>query len=245
MIIPAIDLIDGRVVRLHQGDYQQQRNYAASPLSLLQSYQQQGAQYLHLVDLSGAKDPAYRQLRLIDDLVRDLDIPIQVGGGIRTRSDIVNLLAAGASRVVIGSTAITDPDKVQRWFGEFGPEKLVLALDIRLTPAGEKRLAINGWQETSKLTLEQIISRFQPEGLAHVLSTDITRDGTLTGANVALYQSITTAYPDIAFQSSGGIGALSDIEALIGSGIAGVIVGRALLEERFNVQEAIQCWQNG
>lgn len=244
MIIPAIDLIDGRVVRLHQGDYHQQRDYATSPRSLLLRYQQQGAQYLHLVDLSGAKDPSQRQLSLIHHLVSDLAIPIQVGGGIRTRQDIVELLAAGVSRVVIGSTAIIHPDEVERWFGEFGPQKLVLALDIRINADGERRLAINGWQQTTAMTLEQIISRFQPDGLAHVLCTDIARDGTLNGANIALYHAITADYPKISFQSSGGIGSLSDIVNLIGSGIAGVIVGRALLEGRFTAKEAIECWLN-
>lgn len=244
MIIPAIDLIDGRVVRLHQGDYLQQRDYSASPLAMLLSYQQQGAQYLHLVDLNGAKDPSHRQLGLIDSLVSKLATPIQVGGGIRTRQNIVDLLAVGVSRVVIGSTAISNPDEVQRWFAEFGPQKLVLALDIRISLEGQKQLAINGWQETTAVTLEQLISRFQSEGLAHVLCTDIARDGTLSGCNIELYQAITAAYPLIAFQSSGGIGSLSDITSLIGTGIAGVIVGRALLEARFNVKEAIRCWRN-
>lgn len=207
MIIPALDLIDGNVVRLHQGDYGQQRDYGNDPLLRLQDYQQQGAQVLHLVDLTGAKDPAARQIPLLRKLLAGVDVPVQVGGGIRNEQDVSALLEAGATRVVIGS--------------------------------------ISGWQEDSDATLEQVVEQFLPYGLKHVLCTDISRDGTLAGSNVALYQEISRRYPQVAFQASGGIGNLDDIAQLRGSGVAGVIVGRALLEGKFSVEEAIACWQNG
>ena len=245
MIIPALDLIDGKVVRLHQGDYGQQRDYGSDPLPRLQEYASQGAAVLHLVDLTGAKDPAKRQIPLLKTLLNGVDAIVQVGGGIRTREDVKALLDAGASRVVVGSTAVREPAEVKQWFKEFGAEAIVLALDVRIDTNNRKEVAISGWQEAAGVTLEDVIDQFQPVGLKHVLCTDISRDGTLTGSNVALYQEVTARYPEIAFQSSGGIGELSDIAALRSSGVQGVIVGRALLEGKFTVSEAISCWQNG
>ncbi|MBJ3814655.1 1-(5-phosphoribosyl)-5-[(5-phosphoribosylamino)methylideneamino]imidazole-4-carboxamide isomerase [Shimwellia pseudoproteus] len=244
MIIPALDLIDGTVVRLHQGDYAQQRDYGSDPLPRLQDYQAQGAEVLHLVDLTGAKDPARRQIPLLTTLVAGVNVPVQVGGGVRSADDVAALLATGVTRVVVGSTAVKAPELVQQWFTRFGADALVLALDVRIEQ-GEKRVAISGWQETSGVTLEQVVDQFLPYGLKHVLCTDISRDGTLAGANVALYQEICARYPQIGFQASGGIGSLADIAALRGSGVSGVITGRALLEGKFSVTEAIQCWQNG
>lgn len=245
MIIPALDLIDGQVVRLHQGDYGQQRQYGSDPLPRLQDYQQQGAQVLHLVDLTGAKDPAARQIPLLKTLLAGVSVPVQVGGGIRTQQDVEALLEAGARRVVIGSTAVKEPELVQSWFTRYGAEALVLALDVRIDADGVKNVAISGWQENSGITLEQTVERYLPFGLRHVLCTDISRDGTLQGSNVDVYREICRQYPQVAFQASGGIGSLADIDSLRGSGVQGVIVGRALLEGKFNVAEAIACWQNG
>lgn len=244
MIIPALDLIDGNVVRLHQGDYGQQRDYGNDPLPRLQDYQQQGGQVLHLVDLTGAKDPAARQIPLLRKLLAGISVPVQVGGGIRSAEDVAALIEAGASRVVVGSTAVRQPEEVKQWFQRFGADALVLALDVRIAADGSKNIAVSGWQEDSGVTLEQVVDEFLPYGLKHVLCTDISRDGTLSGSNVALYQEVCARYPQVAFQSSGGIGSLEDIAALRGSGVKGVIVGRALLEGKFTVKEAIACWQN-
>ncbi|WP_105605728.1 1-(5-phosphoribosyl)-5-[(5-phosphoribosylamino)methylideneamino]imidazole-4-carboxamide isomerase [Cronobacter sakazakii] len=245
MIIPALDLIDGAVVRLHQGDYGKQRDYGRDPLPRLQDYEAQGAKLLHLVDLTGAKDPAKRQIALIQKLVAGVNVPVQVGGGVRSEDDVAALLDAGVARVVVGSTAVKAPQDVQRWFQRFGTDALVLALDVRIDDAGNKQVAVSGWQENTGVTLETLVESYLPAGLKHVLCTDISRDGTLSGSNVALYEEVCARYPQVAFQSSGGIGELSDIRALCGSGVGGVIVGRALLEGKFNVTEAIQCWQNG
>ncbi|PHM37855.1 1-(5-phosphoribosyl)-5-[(5-phosphoribosylamino)methylideneamino]imidazole-4-carboxamide isomerase [Xenorhabdus innexi] len=244
MIIPALDLIDGNVVRLHQGDYDQRRNYGSSPLSRLQEYEKTGAKLLHLVDLTGAKDPARRQISLLRELLSGVSVPVQVGGGIRSESDVAALFEAGANRVVIGSTAITQPALVKQWFQKYGAESIVLALDVRISPDGIKRVAISGWQENSEATLEQVIEQYLPVGLKHVLCTDISRDGTLSGSNISLYQEISQHYPQVAFQASGGIGSLTDISSLPASGVTGVIVGRALLEGKFTLKEAIECWQN-
>ncbi|WP_340610548.1 1-(5-phosphoribosyl)-5-[(5-phosphoribosylamino)methylideneamino]imidazole-4-carboxamide isomerase [Xenorhabdus bharatensis] len=244
MIIPALDLIDGNVVRLHQGDYGQCRNYGSSPLSRLQEYEQTGAKLLHLVDLTGAKDPARRQISLLRELLSGVSVPVQVGGGIRSESDVAALFEAGASRVVIGSTAITQPALVKQWFQNYGAESIVLALDVRINSDGVKRVAISGWQENSEATLEQVVEQYLSVGLKHVLCTDISRDGTLNGSNISLYQEISQHYPQVAFQASGGVGSLADISSLPASGVTGVIVGRALLEGKFTLKEAIQCWQN-
>lgn len=242
MIIPALDLINGEVVRLQQGDYNRQTTFEYSPIAKFKEYVDAGAEYLHLVDLDGAKDPNDRQLAVISEIVKTVGAPIQVGGGIRTKADIENLLNIGVDRVVVGSTAVKNPAEVIQWFQEFGGDKIVLALDIRIE-AGIKKVALSGWLETSELSLEDLIAQYQPYGLKHVLCTDISKDGMLTGSNVALYQELCAKFPDIEFQSSGGIGTIDDIKALLPTNVSGVIVGRALLEGKFTAKEAISCWQ--
>ncbi|MGL5551644.1 MAG: HisA/HisF-related TIM barrel protein, partial [Plesiomonas shigelloides] len=156
MIIPALDLIDGKVVRLLQGDYARQTDYQADPALRLQEYQQQGAQWLHLVDLTGAKDTQRRQLALITHLIKATPAHIQIGGGVRTEQDVADLLEAGAARVVVGSTAVRDIAEVKRWFARFGAERLVLALDVRIGSDEVKRVAISGWQQDSGLAIETL-----------------------------------------------------------------------------------------
>lgn len=244
MIIPALDLIDGQVVRLFQGDYGQVTEYKVDPVEQFNRYHQAGADWLHLVDLTGAKDTAARQLDLIARLLAGTPANIQIGGGVRTEQDVVDLLQAGAQRVVVGSTAVKQPAMVKTWMDKYGPEKIVLALDINIDATGQRRVAISGWQEDSGVTIEALIEDYLTVGLKHVLCTDISRDGTLTGSNVDLYVDLCRQYPQIAFQSSGGIGSLDDIQALKGSGVAGVIVGRALLDGKFTAEEAFACWQS-
>ncbi|MXP56160.1 1-(5-phosphoribosyl)-5-[(5-phosphoribosylamino)methylideneamino]imidazole-4-carboxamide isomerase [Pantoea sp. Mhis] len=245
MIIPSLDLIDGKVVRLYQGNYNQQCNYGNNPLLYLKNYKIQGAKMLHIADLSGAKFPKKRQIYLLKDILQDIKIPIQIGGGLRSSNEISSLLAAGATRVIIGSSAIQTREETKRWFHKFGPEAIVLALDIRINANNDKKIAIDGWQKTVDFTLEEIIKLYQPLGLKYVLCTDISRDGTLNGANVKLYQEISNIFPNISFQASGGIGTLNDIAALRGSGVKDVIIGTALLKGKFTLSEAIECWQKG
>lgn len=245
MIIPAIDLIDGQVVRLYQGAYDKTTGYSFDPLERRDSYAQAGASLLHVVDLSGARKPEQRQLPLLTKLMQGAPLCIQVGGGVRTEQDLQQLLAAGASRVVIGSVAIHQPQLVQQWLRTYGGHKLVLALDVAINEQGEKTLPSHGWQQASATTLEQVLEGYVEAGAKHILCTDISKDGTLTGSNVALYRELTATYPQLQWQASGGIGSLDDIRALRGSGVAGVILGRSLLEGKFTLQEAIACWQNG
>lgn len=244
MIIPALDLIEGQVVRLYQGDYGQKKEYKVDPTEQFALYHQAGAQWLHLVDLTGAKDTTKRQLTLISHLLASTPAKIQIGGGIRTEQDVIDLLEAGAERVVIGSTAVKSPKLVKAWFEHYGAERFVLALDININLAGERKVAVSGWQEDSGVTIEALLDDYLTVGLKHVLCTDISRDGTLQGSNVELYQSLCMQYPQVNFQSSGGIGSLEDIKALKHTGVAGVIVGRALLDGKFSAKEAFQCWQS-
>lgn len=244
MIIPAIDLIDGCVVRLHQGDYGARRDYGEDPLARLQRYQASGAQLLHIVDLTGAKDPKARQIPLLRELLGSLSIPVQTGGGIRSADDVRSLLDAGAARVVVGSAAVKRTDEVAGWMKTFGADKLVLALDVRINQTGNAEVAVSGWQENSGVLMDDLIRAFEPAGLRYVLTTDISKDGTLAGPNTALYAKLAQTFPTIDFQASGGIGSLDDIRAVSHTGAAGVIVGRALLEGKFTLEEAIECWPN-
>lgn len=244
MIIPAIDLIDGCVVRLHQGDYGARRDYGEDPLARLQRYQASGAQLLHIVDLTGAKDPKARQIPLLRELLGNLSIPVQTGGGIRSADDVRSLLDAGAARVVVGSAAVKRTDEVAGWMKTFGADKLVLALDVRINKAGNAEVAVSGWQENSGVLMDDLIRAFEPAGLRYVLTTDISKDGTLAGPNTALYAKLAQTFPNIDFQASGGIGSLDNIRAVSHTGAAGVIVGRALLEGKFTLEEAIECWPN-
>lgn len=244
MIIPAIDLIDGQVVRLYQGDYAQQTTFSLSPLEQLKSYQAQGAKLLHIVDLTGAKDPTKRQTELIANLVSKLDTPIQVGGGIRTETQLNELLEIGVSRVVIGSLAVKEPQLVKSWFEKYGADAICLALDVNINEQGEKIVAVSGWQTGGGKSLESLVEEYKSVGLKHALVTDISRDGTLQGANNQLYQEIAECYPEILWQASGGIATLDDVDAVKQSGASGIIIGKALLINQFNVEEAISCWPN-
>ncbi|NTS78764.1 1-(5-phosphoribosyl)-5-[(5-phosphoribosylamino)methylideneamino]imidazole-4-carboxamide isomerase [Catenovulum sp. SM1970] len=244
MIIPAIDLIEGKVVRLYQGDYAQKTEYKLDPVEVLQTYAKGGAKWLHIVDLTGAKDPDARQLELIKKMADTGLMKFQAGGGIRSKKDVEQLLANGVDRVVIGSLAVKQPEIVKNWIETFGPEAIVLALDINIDENGNKFIATHGWQENSGVSLEDTVDDFLKVGLRHVLCTDISRDGTLQGSNVDLYKEVCDKYPQIVWQSSGGIGGISDIEALKPANVGGVILGRALLEGKFTIEEAIACWQD-
>jgi phosphoribosylformimino-5-aminoimidazole carboxamide ribotide isomerase len=244
MIIPAIDLIEGQVVRLYQGDYAQKTQYQQTPIDVVHQYADQGAQWLHIVDLTGAKDTSARQLDLIHSMVKTNLMQFQVGGGIRSQEDVEQLLDIGVSRVVIGSLAVKEPERVKNWVTQYGSERIVLALDININQEGQKCVATHGWQEDSGVTIESVLNDFSSVNIKHVLCTDISKDGTLQGPNQSLYKELADTYPNIAWQASGGIGNLNDILQLKPSQVKGVILGRALLEGKFTVEEAIQCWQD-
>lgn len=242
MLIPALDLIDGNVVRLQQGDFARQTTFANDPLPLVQAYAAAGAQYLHLVDLDGARDPAKRQIDLLRRISASTRMTVQVGGGIRNQADLEQLFEAGVKRAVIGSLAVTQPQLVQAWLNEFGPAAIVLALDVNIAADGSAYVATHGWQQTSTLTLNQLIDSFSADGLRHVLCTDISRDGMLSGSNIALYAGLKQRYPQLLIQASGGIASLDDLRQLQAINCDAAILGKALLTGQFTLEEALACW---
>lgn len=244
MLIPALDLIDGRVVRLFQGDFAQKTEYPLDPVQQAQAYKAAGAEWLHLVDLDGAKDPAKRQQALLKEITQQSGLRCQAGGGIRTQQDLDDLFAAGIERVVIGSTAVNQADRVRHWFTEYGTDAIVLALDVNIADDGKAMVATHGWQQSSELTLDDVLNRFLDVGCRHVLCTDIAKDGTLSGTNVALYQRYKALYPQIQWQASGGVSNLQDLIDLKRVNCDSAILGKSLLTGQFELQEAIACWQN-
>jgi len=241
MIIPAFDLMNGIIVRLYQGNYSEYKNYDINLISCLKEYKSKGIKIVHLVDLDGAKNSKNRQIELFKKILSYNIIPIQIGGGIRTTQDIRMLLDLGVKRVVIGSSVIKNKNKVKKWLDIYGPDSIVLALDININEKNEKEIYINGWQKKTNILLEEIIEYFSPNGLKHVLCTDISKDGTLLGPNIKLYKDICNYFKNIKFQASGGVGKLQDIFSLRKTNIHSIIIGRSLLEKRFTIEEAIQC----
>ncbi len=244
MIIPAIDIIDGQTVRLFKGDYKQITYYDQTPGSLVELYAKNGAGLIHIVDLQGARDVNQRQLTLIGELSSSPDALIQTGGGIRSEQDVAEFLEAGADRVVIGSLAIKEPEMVSTWIQNFGPDKIVLALDVALGEKGQKWLPTHAWQKGGQVLLEDVLDQYLAAKVQHILCTDINRDGTLQGSNYKLYAELQEKYPQLTWQASGGIGSLQDIARVAQTGVAGIIVGKALLAKKFTLKEAQACWRD-
>jgi phosphoribosylformimino-5-aminoimidazole carboxamide ribotide isomerase len=238
-VIPAIDLRAGRVVRLKQGDYAQQTTYDFDPHVLASDYAAAGAGWLHLVDLDGARGGSLENLAVIEAIARD-GMWIQAGGGVRSEADVQRLFDAGVSRVVLGSLAIREPVLVEGWLASRGPERFTLALDT-LHRDGAWTLPSAGWTETESRTLDDLAPWYAQRGAKHLLCTDIDRDGMLAGFNLDLYRYLAKAVPSMAVQASGGVRSLDDIRAARDAGAGGVILGRALLEGRFSLKEALAC----
>jgi phosphoribosylformimino-5-aminoimidazole carboxamide ribotide isomerase len=234
-LIPAIDIREGRCVRLLQGRFDQETRYGVDPIELAAHYRELGAEWLHVVDLDGAAQGAPANLPLVEAM-RARDFRVQLGGGVRDRASLERALAI-ADRAVIGSLAVSDPDLVAGWLEDFGIERIALGFDVRLDPAGVPHVATHGWTRTSTLSLSEAIGRYAGTGLKHVLCTDVDRDGALTGPNVALYRRCAAEWPEIAFQASGGIRHAADLEALADAGAAAAISGKALLEGRLAPEE--------
>ena len=238
-VIPAIDLRGGQVVRLKQGDYAQQTTYAAAPRELAQRYADAGARRLHLVDLDGARSGQLDNLAVIRAIAAD-GMRVQAGGGVRDEADLQRLFDAGVQRVVLGSVAIRDPGLVAGWLDTYGAERLTLALDTRRID-GRWTLPSAGWTETGARTPDELAPWYAARGARHLLCTDIDRDGMLAGFNLDLYRHLADSVPQLAVQASGGVRSLDDIRAAREAGARGVILGRALLEGRFTVEEALAC----
>lgn len=239
--IPALDLRDNRVVRLRQGDYDLQTDYAKSAIELATGYASAGASWLHLVDLDAARNGGWSLQSLVRDLHELTALQIQSGGGVRSGADVDVMLAAGVDRVVVGTLAVRDPEVVRECLLRHGAQRITVALDARQDADGEWRLPVKGWTESSPRTLAELLQFYSDAGLEHILCTDIARDGMLSGYNIEWYRTLARRWPQLRFQASGGVRDVTDVRAAREAGAAAAILGRALLEGKFTLPEALAC----
>ena len=236
-LIPAIDLIGGRCVRLSQGDYDTKKEYG-DPVEMALRMEDMGVRRLHLVDLDGAKSRHVVNDRVLRDICRRTSLTVDFGGGIKTEDDLEKVFDAGAAMATAGSIAVTDPDSVGLWIEKYGAERIVLGADVR-----DGKISINGWKEDSALELMPFLEGYRKQGLQHVLCTDISKDGMLQGPNTALYKSIMAQWPDCRLIASGGVSSKEDIRALDEAGIPAVVFGKAIYEGRIDLASLIKEYQ--
>ena len=240
-VYPALDIRDGRVVRLLQGDYARETRYGDDVLPRAQAFADAGAQWMHLVDLDAAKAGGYTLAALLGQISRQTGLQVQTGGGVRSREDVARILDAGAARVVVGSLAVRDSATVIGWLQEFGTDRLTIALDTRQDAAGVWQLPVHGWTETAEATLDQLATQYAQAGLQHLLCTDIARYGMLSGPNMGLYAHLRALAPQLQVQVSGGARNLADVAAAKAAGCAGIVLGKALLEGHLDLKDALAC----
>jgi phosphoribosylformimino-5-aminoimidazole carboxamide ribotide isomerase len=235
-LIPAIDIRGGRCVRLLRGEFDRETRYELNPRELAREYRAAGARWLHIVDLDGAASGTRGNAATITEIAAASDLRIQLGGGIRSEQSLLEALEC-ADRVVIGSLSVTAPELVEDWLQRFGPERIVLGLDVRLGADQVARLTTHGWTADSEMRLDDAIRRYSRAGLRHVLCTDVARDGALSGPNVGLYATLQQTWPGLGLQASGGIRGAADLDQLALAGVAAAISGKALLEKRIAFEE--------
>lgn len=243
LLIPAIDLKDGRCIRLLNGDFANETQYSTNPVEILDRYVSFGASYIHVVDLDGAKDGSQANHDLISTFAQRNVAKLQVGGGLRSLDRVQTLLSLGVQRAVVGSVAVTSPDAVIDWGKQIDTDKLVLAFDVRIIN-NVPLLTTHGWQKTTETSLWSLLEQYVSKGFKHVLCTDISRDGALTGANVELYNEAVKRFPAVRWQASGGVASANDLHALRDCGVAAVISGKALLENKISIEELQPFLQN-
>jgi phosphoribosylformimino-5-aminoimidazole carboxamide ribotide isomerase len=231
-IIPAIDIIDGKCVRLTQGDYAQKKVYNENPLEVARMFEDAGIQFLHLVDLDGARAGKVTNWSVVEALTSATKLQIDFGGGIKTGEEIGRLFDAGVRQVNLGSIAVKKPSLVDEWIQQFGGERIILSADVR-----NEKVSISGWQEESGLCVYDFIADYLARGLRYVTCTDISTDGMLAGPNVSLYRTLLERFPDIRLIASGGVSSIGDLRSLAKTGVDGVIVGKAIYEGRVDLAE--------
>ena len=236
IVLPAIDLINNQCVRLTKGDFDKKTIYNNNPLEVAKQFEKDGSKYLHIIDLDGAKNENSSQTETIINIAKNTNLKIQTGGGIRTKEQIKYLLDNGIDKVIIGSLTIKNTDLVKEWINFFGLEKIVLSFDVKIIN-NIPIVAISGWQENT-ISLWDILNNFQ---LKHILCTDINKDGMLQGVNINLYIKIKNLFPNISLQASGGVSSLQDVKELKKNKIDKVIIGKALYENKFTLQEVLKC----
>jgi len=231
-IIPAIDIIDGKCVRLTQGDYSQKKIYNEDPLEVALEFEDIGIKRLHLVDLDGAKEGKVINFKVLEKIANKTKLKIDFGGGIKTNEDIHSIFEAGASIATIGSLAVKNKLLFFSWLKKYGPEKILLGADVK-----NEKIAINGWLETTELSIFDFIKENMDQGIKNIFCTDISKDGLLEGPSIDLYKKIIMEFPKINLIASGGVANLKDLDDLKEIGCSGAIVGKAIYEKRITLTE--------
>lgn len=231
-VIPAIDLIDGKCVRLSQGDYNRCKDYGASPVDMAKMFLDNGLKRIHLVDLDGAKESSPRNLKVLEKIAAISGINTEWGGGIKSDQSLRDVFNAGADYAIIGSVAVREPEMMMKWLKEHGGDRLILGADVR-----NGKVAVSGWLEDTAETIDDLINRFRPYGLTQSICTEISRDGMLEGPAYDLYVRLNEVFPDVIITVSGGISSIDDILRLDSLGMKRVITGKALYENRISLQE--------
>ncbi len=238
-IIPAIDIIDGKCVRLTKGDYNICKTYSDNPLDMALQFQDAGIRRLHLVDLDGARSKHIVNYPTLESIATHTDLTIDFGGGIKARTDLETALGCGAQMVTVGSTAVEHPELMQEWISEFGQEHIILGADAR-----DGKISVNGWKEDSAIELDDFIGDYMKKGISKVLCTDINKDGMLQGPSVELYRQLLAKFPDIYLIASGGVSSVDDLMRLKEAGLPAAIVGKAYYEGRITLQQLSELSQN-
>lgn len=234
-IIPAIDIIDGKCVRLTEGDYAQKTIYNENPLEVAKAFEAAGIQRLHLVDLDGAKAGAVKNWKVLETIALNTKLVIDFGGGIKTDKDVELVFERGASLATIGSISVANPGLFLSWVNVYGADRFFLGADVK-----DNLIAVNGWMQTSNTSIESFISDYLLKGITHIFCTDISKDGKLEGPSTVLYQSLISLFPDLKLVASGGVSSLQDLEILDRIGCAGAIVGKAIYENRISLESLQQ-----
>jgi len=231
-IIPAIDIIDGKCVRLSKGDYATKKIYNEHPLEVAKAFEGVGIQYLHLVDLDGAKSQHIVNYKVLEDIASKTSLKIDFGGGLKSDKDLHIAFESGASQITGGSIAVKNPEIFKGWLNSYGADKIILGAD-----AQDEKVAISGWMEESKEELIPFIAAYQKEGVSYVICTDISKDGMLEGPSFSLYKRILDQVPEIKLIASGGISHFDELPQLAEMGCEGTIIGKAIYEERISLKQ--------
>ena len=231
-IIPAIDIIDGKCVRLTQGDYGQTKVYRDDPVDVAKEFEDADLKYLHVVDLDGAKKGKVINWNAIENIITKTSLEIDFGGGVKTEEEVERLLDMNINQINIGSLAVKEPDKFISWIKKFGASNFILSADVK-----EEQIKVSGWLEDSKMNIYDLVTQFQNKGLEFVTCTDISNDGMLQGVNLALYKKLKNRFPTLKITASGGVSGMEDLEKLKYIGVHGVIVGKAIYEKRIKLSE--------
>ena len=231
-IIPAIDLIEGKAVRLTQGDYSQKKEYNARPLEVAQQFEGAGLTRLHLVDLDGAKEKRVINWKVLELITSKTSLHVDFGGGVQSDEDLRVVFECGAKQVTGGSIAVKQPDVLERWLAQHGSEKIILGADAR-----NEKIAVSGWEEGTDVWVYDFIQKWTEKGIQYVISTDVAKDGLLQGPSFELYRNMQDQFPNLNIIASGGVSNMTDIETLADMGVFGVIVGKAIYEGRVTLKE--------